>query len=292
VIESQWSGHTGVFIGKFTNFIDTVLMLSAFWRTAPESLRAPIYRRREVESLPFHAQTAQQAQEFGASGGVGAEGPEHGAGDRVAVLLFYSTHHHAEVGSFDNHGDPVGFEDFHQGFRNLGGESLLHLQTAREHIDHTRDLGETYDFLFRDVGDMGFSCKREQVMLTKGVKFNVSYNDDFTGIGFEKGVPNDLVDVLSVAGRQKTHRLGRAARSIPKALARPVFTQQLQSRSDIRRNLGVGIGVAVLGREARRRLFGGLALFHDAVLITPELPKSNPQANLNEPWVAPLAGVC
>src|SRR6266567_7756287 len=64
-----------------------------------------------------------------------AEGPEHGAGNRLAMLFFHAAHLHAEVTSFDNHANALWSDFLLNRFRDLAGHAFLNLQPPREHID-------------------------------------------------------------------------------------------------------------------------------------------------------------
>ena len=82
-------------------------------------------------SHPVRALTDER-EEFGAGFFRVAEASEHGAGDGGGVLLLDPAHHHAEVSGFDDDADALWFDDFLNGFRDLGCEPLLDLQAARE----------------------------------------------------------------------------------------------------------------------------------------------------------------
>ena len=73
---------------------------------------------------------AHQGQEFVPGLLVVAEGAEHGAGDRLAVLLFHSAHLHAEVARFNDHAHALRADFLGDGVGDLAGHALLNLQAA------------------------------------------------------------------------------------------------------------------------------------------------------------------
>src|SRR5439155_1479846 len=107
-----------------------------------------------------------QLHELGARLGAVAEGAEHRRRHRLGVLLLLAAHEHAEVDRFHDHGDAPRLERFVQRIRDLGRESLLHLQPPAVHLDEPRDLREADDLLARHVRDVGLAKKWDHMMLT------------------------------------------------------------------------------------------------------------------------------
>jgi hypothetical protein len=56
---------------------------------------------------------------------------------------------------------------------NLCGESFLQLGTPREEFHDPIELGETHHHLPRNIGNVGTSYDGNEMMLTKGVDFNI-----------------------------------------------------------------------------------------------------------------------
>src|SRR6478752_5700166 len=63
---------------------------------------ADLRRKLGVAAVPY------QIEEFGTSSRVFAEMTEHGRGHCVGVLLFYASHHHAEMLGFNDNAHTLG----------------------------------------------------------------------------------------------------------------------------------------------------------------------------------------
>jgi len=88
-----------------------------------------------------------ESEKFVAGLLVVAEGTEHGAGHRLAVLLFHTAHLHAEMAGLDDDANTLRNNFFFDGFGDLASHALLNLQTPRKHIDQACDLAETNHFV-------------------------------------------------------------------------------------------------------------------------------------------------
>ena len=94
---------------------------------------------------------------------------------------------------------------------DLRGELLLDLQAAREDIDDARDFREPDHFPVRDVSDMRFADKRQQMMFAHRVKLDVFDEHDLARIRMEDRLVDDLIQILPVAIGQKLKGPRRAA---------------------------------------------------------------------------------
>src|SRR3989304_133622 len=63
-----------------------------------------------------------------------SEAAEHGAGNRLRMLLLDPAHHHAQMPRLDDHSHSLGANLFHQGLRNLRRQPLLNLEAASKHV--------------------------------------------------------------------------------------------------------------------------------------------------------------
>src|SRR5205085_8433035 len=117
------------------------------------------------------------------------------------------------------------FEDVVDRVGDLRGQTLLYLQTAGEHLDHTRQLAQADDFLARQVGDVGASEERQQVVLTQAVELDIAHHDHLVVLGLEQRTADNLARVLPVAGGKKRHRAGDAVRRPDQAVALSVLAQ-------------------------------------------------------------------
>ena len=100
---------------------------------------APVIQTMREVSLRFKG-SIDEREEFVAGLDFITKYSQHGAGRCNGVLFFDTPHHHAEVFCLDDDADPVRIQEGVQGFGNLLREALLHLETAREHLNDPRKL--------------------------------------------------------------------------------------------------------------------------------------------------------
>ena len=99
--------------------------------------------------------------------------------------------------------DTARFQTFHQCVGNLNRELFLNLQPARENIDNARDLGKSDYFPVRNVGDVGASDERKQVMLAHGIELDVFDQHNLARFRTEDCAVDDLVQVLAISVGKK-----------------------------------------------------------------------------------------
>lgn len=110
---------------------------------------------REMTYLPpLPLPPIQQGQEFLPGLRAGPHTTKHTAGGRGAACLLHPTHHHTQVARLHDHADSQRLQDLGDRQRNLLGQSLLDLQSAREHFRQTSQFRKTKDSTVRDVSDM------------------------------------------------------------------------------------------------------------------------------------------
>ena len=93
------------------------------------------------------------------------------------MLLLDSTHHHAEVPSFDDDADALGRDDLLDGLRDLGRETLLNLQASREQFDQAWDFAESDHPAIGNIGYVHLAEEGQKVMLAQAEDFDV-FDDD------------------------------------------------------------------------------------------------------------------
>src|SRR6516164_2607641 len=92
------------------------------------------------------------------------------------MLFLHPAHHHTKMARLNYHAHSLWLNHFLNGLGNLGGESLLDLQTAGKDLDQPRDFAQADDFTVRNVGDMDFAKEREHMMLTEAKHFHIFDN--------------------------------------------------------------------------------------------------------------------
>ena len=103
---------------------------------------------------------------------------------------------------FDDDADAFGADLLHQRFSDLPGQVLLHLQAAGENIHHPRDLGKADNLSIGQIPDVTLAEKRQQMVLAQGIQFDILTMIISSLSDGEKGVVDDLADVLVVAAGQ------------------------------------------------------------------------------------------
>lgn len=81
-----------------------------------------------------------EVEEFVACIQIILEATEHRTGNGNGILLFDSSHDHAQMLGFDHDSHAFGGDFVIDGIGDLHCESFLHLESSREHIDESWDL--------------------------------------------------------------------------------------------------------------------------------------------------------
>src|SRR6478736_2052277 len=80
------------------------------------------------------------------------------------ILFLYAPHHHAQMGCFNDNGNSHGIQGILDSMKNLGGETLLHLQPSGKNVYYPSKLTQTSNPSIGYIGDMGFAIKRKHMM--------------------------------------------------------------------------------------------------------------------------------
>src|SRR6478752_2838529 len=134
-------------------------------------------RHRQTGDRQAAGSQLQQLEELHPRPLLIAKGAEHGAGDRVGVLLLDTPHRHTEMCPLAHHRDTERLDLLENGVRNLVGQAFLQLQTPRENVDQPRNLAEADHLAIWNVRDMTLAEEWQQVMLAHAVEVDVA--DDY-----------------------------------------------------------------------------------------------------------------
>ena len=145
---------------------------------------------------------SHKLQKFTACRHIISETAEHGRGHHFAVLFFDAAHHHAEMLRFDNNTDTFGVDWLHEGFCNLAGKALLHLQSTGEAVDETGEFADAVHFVAGDIADVTLAEKGEKMVLAHAVDLDVAHDDHVVALFGEDCLFKDLVRVDVVALRK------------------------------------------------------------------------------------------
>ena len=108
---------------------------------------------------------------------VGGESTAHVRGNGGAAFVLNATARHAEVLGVKHHRHVVCAQEFAQRFRNLAGQTLLHLGPLGVVTDNAIELAQTNHALSGDVGHVGDTHDGQEVMLAGGVQRDVSLHE-------------------------------------------------------------------------------------------------------------------
>ena len=121
--------------------------------------------------------------------------PEHGAGDAERILFFDAPHRHAQVCGLHDDRHAKRIDLFANRFSDLARQALLNLKPAAEDVDQPRSLAETNDFVSRDVCDVTFAEKRQDMVLAQAVEIDVLDDAISLHLDREQSAVEDLVDI-------------------------------------------------------------------------------------------------
>src|SRR5689334_4448968 len=107
------------------------------------------------------------------------------------MLLLDAAHHHAEMPCLADNTDTAGLHKLLQCFRYLLGQPFLNLKTTSEDIDDTRQLAQSDDLFIRQIRDVHFPEKRQQVVLAKAKKLDVFDDYHLIVFHFEQSTIHD-----------------------------------------------------------------------------------------------------
>ena len=179
---------------------------------------------------------ADEGKELVAGLLVVTETAKHGAGHRLAMLLFDAAHLHAKMTRLNDHADTFGADLFLNSRSDLTRQALLNLQTPREHVDKTRDFAEADDALVGKIRHVALAKKRQQVVFAEAEELDVFHNHHFVIGNAKRGAIEDVLRVLVVAAGQKFQRLFITFRRLAQAFAIGVFADQFDNFADVAGN--------------------------------------------------------
>ena len=161
---------------------------------------------------------ADDVEELFARGEVVEECPGEIRSRGDGVLLLDATHLHAHMLTLNDYGYAERVESLLDALFDLRGETLLHLETASESIDDTRELAEPSDVVAWDVADMSLAEEREHVMFAHRIHFDVLDDNHLLILLLEHGAAEDCLGILIIALEKELHRLGDTLGSLDKPL--------------------------------------------------------------------------
>jgi hypothetical protein len=115
---------------------------------------------------------------------------------------------------------------------HLLGEALLHLQSARVHLQKTWELAEPHHTAGRQVRDVGLAEERKHVVLAERVELDILHEDHLIVIFGEDGTVQDVCRGLGGAGRQEREGLGHTLRGLEEAFPQRVLADGVQKSRD------------------------------------------------------------
>src|SRR4051812_12057801 len=133
---------------------------------------------------------------------------------------------------FNDHTDTARLQFPHQRISDLHREILLDLEAPGKHIDDARHLRQTNDFAVRDISDVSFPDKREQMMFAHGVELDVLHQNDFARFGLEQSIVDEIIEALTITCRQELKRTCRATRSLYQSFPMRIFTDRLKQAEE------------------------------------------------------------
>src|SRR6266436_41572 len=139
------------------------------------------------------------------------------------MLLLDSTHHHAEMARLNHHAHALRLDRLLYGFRDLGGQTFLNLQAAREDFDQPRNLAQPDHFTFGDISHVYFAEKWQHVMFAQAEHLNVFDNNHLVVGDGEERLLQHRVRIFFVAAGEKFPGPAHAIRSADQTLARRIF---------------------------------------------------------------------
>src|SRR5581483_8111134 len=142
--------------------------------TLPLSLDMRI--RRKPRGAPKSVFLVDQPQELCTRLVAIPEDTQHRRGHGNRILFFHPAHNHAEVTCLDDNPNSLGLDLLHDGFRNLSGETLLHLKAAGKHVHQARELAEANHLVGGHISHVAAAEKGQQVVFTHAEHSDILYN--------------------------------------------------------------------------------------------------------------------
>src|SRR5207302_1332779 len=117
---------------------------------------------------------------------------------------------HTEMAGLADDADALRLDRILDRLRHLLGEPLLNLKAAREGVHNARKLAQAEYFILRQVGDVHFAEKRQQMVLAKAEEFDILDDHHLVVIDRVERLVDELGNIGGVAAGKKLHRLGYA----------------------------------------------------------------------------------
>lgn len=133
------------------------------------------------------------------------KGAGEGGGGGDGILFLDTPHHHTHMPGFDHHRYAEGVEGGVDTAKDLVGQSFLHLKAPGEDIDHPGEFTEADNVAVGNIGDMDLAKKRQHMVFTKGIQFNIFNEDHFAVFFPEHGGTQDSRSILLVPLGKELH---------------------------------------------------------------------------------------
>src|SRR4051812_35746055 len=144
------------------------------------------------------------------------------------MLLFHSSHHHAEVTGLDDYADALRLNYLLNGFGDLCREAFLNLQTTRKEFDQAWNFTEPDHLSIRDISDVHFAEEWKHVMFAEAEHLNVFDDDHLVVRHREQGALEQGLGIFLIALGQVLHCFVDALRGGGETFAYRIFAQTNQ----------------------------------------------------------------
>lgn len=147
----------------------------------------------------------------------------------------------------DHNGHTLWLQHFGKSQSDLLGEALLYLQSTREHLSDSSELGQPDHAAIGDVADVHLftvkpvpyqfitaylSSEWDEVMLAQRVNLDVLYNDQLVVVLMKDGTVDDFAQILLVALCEEEKRLGITIWRVSEAFSIRIFAYALENSPD------------------------------------------------------------
>src|SRR4029077_6342861 len=106
---------------------------------------------------------------------------------------------YAQVAGFNHYAHALGIDSVLNRLRKLHSQTFLDLQTARKDVNKPGNFAQSQDLAIRNIGDMYFAKKRQQMVLAETEHLNVLNDDHFVIGHVEERALKHFVGVLLIA---------------------------------------------------------------------------------------------
>src|SRR2546426_9571874 len=132
------------------------------------------------------------------------------------------------MAGLNDDGDALRVQFLLQGFGDLHRQAFLYLQAPAEPLHEPRDLAESHHTLVGDIGDVALTVEGQEVVFAETEEVDVADHHHLVVLDRVESTVKDTFNILLIALREETERLGDPLGSLQEPFAGRILTEKAE----------------------------------------------------------------